>query len=106
MGETERTVDLDQASNAVELMYRPAEPVFGALAADMVDLGWSVFPQESDGTRRPGSVQGEMINWRSGFHPAEHRPSRETVAPWSRPCAHLTVPKVPGPVTGDPFPPH
>src|SRR3546814_6394153 len=41
MGETERTVDLDQASNAVELMYRPAEPVFGALAADMVDLGRS-----------------------------------------------------------------
>src|SRR3546814_7266937 len=55
LGETERTVDLDQASNAVELMYRPAEPVFGALAADMVDLGWSVFPQESDGPRRPES---------------------------------------------------
>src|SRR3546814_374548 len=103
MGETERTVDLDQASNAVELMYRPAEPVFGALAADMVDLGWSVFPQGSDGTRRPGSVQGEMINWSSGFHLDEHWPSRETVALWSRHCATLNVAMVLGPGSGDTF---
>src|SRR3546814_6460889 len=79
MGETERTVDLDQASNAVELMYRPAEPVFGALAADMVDLGWSVFPQESDGTRRPGSGQGGMIDRKSGLRSEERRVGEEGV---------------------------
>lgn len=87
----------------VEHMYKPREAVFGAVAADMVKAGWSVFPQEMDGNRRPGKVNGEMIKWSEQYHLSTRRPDQETVALWSAQCATLNVAVVLGPASGDTF---
>jgi len=87
----------------VEHMYKPRESVFGAVAADMVKAGWSVFPQEMDGNRRPGKVNGEMIKWSEEHHLATRQPSPETIALWSAQCASLNVAVVLGPASGNTF---
>ena len=58
----------------IEHMYKPRESVFGAVARDMVAAGWSVFPQEQDGNRRPGTVNGEMIRWSEKYELAKRLP--------------------------------
>ena len=87
----------------VELFYAPSEAIFGAVAAEMVRLGWSVFPQSSEG-RLPGSVFGEMIRWGSAGHDLKNRrPSPEAMRLWLGHCATLNVATVFGPASGNAF---
>ncbi len=62
----------DADETGVEIQHGLSEIVFGAVAPDMVRLGWSVFPQETGGSRRlPGTINGRMIKWRGGQDPAK-----------------------------------
>lgn len=89
--------------SVVEHMYKPRESVFGAVAPDMVKAGWSVFPQEMEGNRRPGKVNGEMIKWSEQYHLSTRRPDDETIALWAAQCATLNVAVVLGPASGHAF---
>jgi len=85
---------------SVELMYKPAEAVFGAVAEEMVRLGWSVFPQESDG-RRPGRVYNAPINWQSEHHLADVLPTPKALRDWCLHCSGLNAAAVMGPGSGN-----
>lgn len=89
--------------SSVEHMYKPRESVFGAVARDMVIAGWSIFPQEMDGRRRPGTVDKEMISWSEKHQLATRRPSLETIDYWAAQCATLNVAVVLGPASGNTF---
>lgn len=59
VGETFSSSPRSEA-DAVDLMFHPSEPVFGAVAEDLVARGWSVFPQTID--RMPAKTNdGESI---------------------------------------------
>jgi len=90
-------------ASSVEHMYKPRESVFGAVARDMVLAGWSIFPQEMDGNRRPGTVDGEMIRWSEKFQLATRRPDLKTIDHWAAQCATLNVAVVLGPASGNTF---
>ena len=88
----------------VELTRSASESIFGAVAADMVSRGWSVFPQENSGDRRvPGRVYGKVIRWSEDHDLANRRPSKETISLWSAQCDGLNVACVFGPSSGDTF---
>ena len=87
----------------VEHMYKLNEPVFGAVARDMVARGWSVFPQEPFGQRRPGTVNNEMIRWSEKYDLANRRPDPKTLDLWCAQCASLNVAVVLGPASGHTF---
>lgn len=93
----------DGFSSVVEHMYKPREAVFGAVARDMVDMGWSIFPQEADSSRRPGTVGREMIKWSEDHQLSTRRPSPETLDIWCSHCSTLNVAVVLGPASGNTF---
>lgn len=86
---------------AVEHMYRPNESIFGAVARDMVKAGWSVFPQEIDGNRRPGTVDGRMIKWSEDHKLATQLPTDVALDKWTAQCAGLNVAVVLGSGSGE-----
>nr|WP_247744462.1 bifunctional DNA primase/polymerase [Sulfitobacter sp. R18_1] len=65
-------------------MYRPAEPVFGVVADDLVAKGWSVFPQDQE--RRPGRVNGETIAWSKKHRLPYELPTPEALKSWKIQC--------------------
>ena len=83
-----------------ELMHRQGEAWYGAIADRLVANGWSVFPQERDGARRPGSVSGEMIRWGAL---KDRLPTADEVDAWSGHCATLNVALALGPVSDNAF---
>ena len=86
-----------------ELFYALNESIFGAVAEHMVGLGWSIFPQESEG-RFPGKVFGEMIRWgESGHNLKNKHPSPKALKLWAGHCATLNVAAVFGPASGHTF---
>jgi len=93
----------DPDGSVIEHMYKQRESVFGAVARDMVTAGWSVFPQELDGRRRPGTVNGEMIKWSEEHQLATRRPAPAVLDQWCSQCAHLNVAVVLGPASGHTF---
>lgn len=76
---------------AVEHMYRPNESIFGAVARDMVKAGWSIFPQEITGGRKPGTVDGEMIKWSEDHKLSTQLPTDAALDKWIPQCASLNV---------------
>lgn len=85
---------------AVEHMYRPNESIFGAVARDMVKAGWSIFPQEIDGNRRPGTVDGRMIKWSEDHKLATQLPTDAALDKWTAQCPSLNVAVVLGAGSG------
>ena len=85
----------------VDLMYKPMESVFGAVALKMVETGWSIFPQEMDGNRRPGRVDNEMIKWSDKYDLANRKPPKKDLARWIDQCSGLNVAVVLGPASGN-----
>lgn len=86
-----------------EHMYKPAESVFGAVAFKMVEAGWSIFPQEMTGNRRPGLVDGDMIRWSEQHDLANRKPQPDVLRKWAVQCASLNVAVVLGPASGNTF---
>mgnify|MGYP001389444829 CR=1 FL=1 len=96
------TADELQASGEfVDLMYKPMESIFGAVALNMVKAGWSIFPQELDGNRRPGKVDGEMIKWSDRYDLANKKPPLRDLKRWMEQCSSLNVAVVLGPASGN-----
>lgn len=93
------TLPHSNTDKGVELFYAPSESIFAAVASEMVDLGWSVFPQASEG-RLPGSVFGDMIKW--GVL-RDARVDAATLGRWKQHCATLNVACVFGPASGHAF---
>ena len=89
-------------SGGVDLFYTPSESIFGAVAEAMVSIGWSIFPQASEG-RFPGRVFHETIKW-SEEHDLKNRlPTPEALKLWAAHCATLNVAAVFGPASGNTF---
>lgn len=95
--------DADRDAPVVEHMYKATEQMFGAVASQMVEAGWSIFPQEVTGGRRPGLVDGEMIKWSEAHDLANRRPSPRVLKKWKAQCATLNVAVVLGPASGHTF---
>lgn len=85
----------------VDLMYKPMESIFGAVGLRMVESGWSIFPQELDGGRRPGKVDGEMIKWSDRYDLANKKPPMKDLKRWLEQCSSLNVAVVLGPASGN-----
>ncbi|MCV9963750.1 hypothetical protein OIU34_17890 [Pararhizobium sp. BT-229] len=95
--------DASSDIQVVEHMYKPTESVFGAVAEKMVAAGWSIFPQEMTGNRRPGTVDGEMIKWSEHHNLANRKPRPDVLKKWAVQCASLNVAVVLGPASGHTF---
>lgn len=91
-------------ARGVETLYAPSESIFAAAAPAMVELGWSVFPQESTGERRmPGRVLNQTIKWREDHDLSNKLPTQEALDLWCGHCATLNVACVFGPASGNTF---
>jgi hypothetical protein len=95
--------DEETPDTTIEHMYKPHESVFGAVAHAMVKAGWSIFPQEQDGNRRPGTVNKEMIKWSEDHKLSTEKPRPEILDLWTAQCPHLNVAVVLGPASGNAF---
>ena len=85
----EKTDALPTSGNGVELMYRQSEQVFGAVAHNLVEKGWSIYPQDEE--RRPGKVNGSAISWQSDHKLSERLPTPEALNKWATACSTLNV---------------
>lgn len=88
------------SGDVMDLMYRPSESIFGAVAEKMVAAGWSIYPQGLT-DRRPGKVDGEPIKWKEEHNLAYRRPAPEHLERWIAQCPSLNVAVVLGPASGN-----
>jgi hypothetical protein len=86
---------------SVDLMYRPGEPIFGAVARDLVANGWSVFPQDDE--RRPGVVNNQAIAWVKEHKLPTQLPRPEALDLWIRALPTHNVAVALGPGSGHAF---
>jgi hypothetical protein len=89
-----------ETKEVMNLMYRPMEAIFGAVAEKMVGAGWSIYPQGLT-DRRPGKVDGEAIKWKEQHNLAFRRPEPQHLARWIVQCPTLNVAVVLGPASGN-----
>ena len=83
-----------------DVLYTPGERIF-AMAGPMVRAqGWSIFPQERVGKRRPGRTRNGAIQWGSLCDEAV---SDEDIALWRKDCSQLNVACAFGPASGNAF---
>lgn len=75
--------------NETELMYNFAEPIFGAVAKDMWQLGWSIMPQKID--RTPGTVYNKSIKWQSEYDLSNKQVDEKTLSIWMQHCSTENV---------------
>ncbi len=99
-GVSEAVTEEDQAAS-VDLMYRPAEAVFGAVAKDLVAQGWACFPQDQE--RAPGRVKGRRIAFTKDHNLQHTLPTPEAVDTWIHHCPTLNVATVMGQGSGYSF---
>ena len=92
------SVDQEENIDSVELMYRPSEQVFASVASQIVDKGWSIYPQDEE--RRPGRVNNETISWQSEHKLSEMLPSKKSLSQWIKHCPTLNVACVMGEGSG------
>lgn len=93
--------EMSAGGEFVDLMYKPMESIFGAVGLQMVKAGWSIFPQELDGNRRPGTVDNEMIKWSDRYDLANKKPPLKDLKRWLEQCSALNVAVVLGPASGN-----
>ncbi len=87
-------------SERLNLLYAPGEGIFSLAGPLMVARGWSVFPQERDGRRRPGRSGDQTIAWGKL---SERLPTDEELEAWCRDCGSLNVACAMGPASGNAF---
>lgn len=94
---------VEHGANRVELLGALSENIFGAVAQGMVDLGWSVFPQERGGRRKPAKVHGRTIRTSEDYDLANKVPPASDLKMWVGHCASHNVACVFGPASGNTF---
>jgi hypothetical protein len=81
-------------------MYQISEAFFGTVGPRLAVLGWSVFPQERDGKRTSGRVDGTGLKWK----PYQNRlPSPDEVKKWAAQCPSHNVAIITGAASGYTF---
>ena len=100
MSETMQPIAHQAEDRGVDLFYAPSESIFAAVAYEMVALGWSVFPQSSEG-RYPGRVYGDAIRWGAEHDLRNRLPTGEALRLWAAHCGTLNVACVFGPASGN-----
>ena len=91
-----------RAATGVNLLYFLGDGIFAQAGPSILKMGWSVFPQERDGSRRPGRSGDEhkLIAWGKYCDVrADEREMRE----WLRDCSQLNVACALGPASGKTF---
>lgn len=83
-----------------DLLYQPNETIFGISGPMMHARGWSVWPQERAGTRRPSRVNGELVAW-SRLN--VERATPEEMAAFCRDAGQANAACVLGPMSGNTF---
>lgn len=90
-----------KANNAVISGYHQINAAcFSALAPDLVNRGWSVFPQTRDERRGPGIIDRQALRW--GEY-KERLPTSKEIAWWSAFCPSHNVAAIMGPSSGGAF---
>ncbi|MCB8881678.1 hypothetical protein ACELLULO517_15630 [Acidisoma cellulosilytica] len=98
---TSASIGIDEG---VELLNGMSESVFAGVAQNMVDLGWSIFPQMTSGERRlPGKIDGGVIKWKEDYNLSLVRPTQDFLDRCIYQCASLNVATVFGPASGNTF---
>ena len=100
LSSSRNSVDNSGPQVGPNLLYAPGESIFGLFAPTIVARGWSVFPQERDGARRPGKTDDGRIAWSIL---QDRLPTPDEIAAWSRQCATLNIACVLGPASGNVF---
>lgn len=95
--------DTVSSAQGQELMYRFGESLFAAVSNDMVSRGWSIFPQERSGDRKPGTVNGTVIAWSADHDLKNNLPSPKALKLWNENLPSLNVACVFGPASGNSF---
>lgn len=93
----------DATPAAFEQLYRPGENIFSDVSGVLVENGWSIFPQQRDGKRLPGMVDGQIIEWTTTHNLVNERPTPAALAEWNQWCPTLNVACVFGPASGNTF---
>lgn len=93
----------EKESLTIDRMYKPNEEIFSSVADQFIENGWSIFPQESNDGRRPGSVNGEMIKWSEKHKLSTQKPTKDALELWKKHCGRLNVAVVLGPASGNAF---
>lgn len=84
----------------VDLLYSPGERVFALAAPMILAMGWSIYPQERGGKRRPGRAGGKSIQW---GRLCETAVGDDEFSVWRRDCSQLNVACAFGPASGHTF---
>ncbi|MGH0003726.1 bifunctional DNA primase/polymerase [Pseudovibrio ascidiaceicola] len=87
----------------IDLWEGQHEKWFKETAERLLSMGWAIYPQEATGTRRPGSVDGQMIKWTGDEIQSGKKLSPELVSKWATSCANLNVAIVLGEASGRAF---
>lgn len=83
--------------------HRQGDFIFGAFARQLVDMGWSVYPQTADSRRMPGMVGHDVIEWSVEHNLSQQLPSDEALQSWIEHCPTLNVAAVMGAGSGHAF---
>jgi putative DNA primase/helicase len=86
-----------------DMMYQLGETLFGIDGPAMLANGWSVYPQERTGARKPGRCYGEAIRPINGCHLDVELPTADDMNAWSHQCATLNTACMMGPASGHVF---
>jgi len=81
-------------------MHQINAPIFGALASELVRLGWSVFPQTRDDRRGPGKVDNMPLRWKEF---STRLPTQKEVEWWGSFCPSHNVACILGTASGEVF---
>lgn len=100
--ETGTILPHSEIDRGVELFYQPSESIFAAVASEMVALGWSIFPQSSEG-RYPGRVFQDAIKWSEDHDLKNKLPTDAALKLWKAHCATSNVACVFGPASSHAF---
>ena len=77
-----------RTESVTDLLYAPGEGIFSLVGPMMWENGWSVFPQERTGARRPGKAGGSSILW---GRLCDVRATPEEMQLWVTECSQLNV---------------
>lgn len=85
----------------IDNLYPQSEAIFGAVARDLVNHGWSTFPQTT--SRNPGHVKYEGIKWVHDHKLPDRLPEQKHLEEWIKHCSTLNAAVALGPGSGNAF---
>ena len=80
----------DTTASSTSLIYHQGESLFGGVAVECLDNGWTLIPQERGERRRSAIIDGRSLKWGEYIAKA---PTRKEVEHWARqvPSANAAI---------------